>query len=183
MDPVVKEDILKVLVQAMELIEAEEFAELASLSNHTIHNASIVQDEDSLSVAVMMYTLSKVMQRCTARGISCPASIMRNLKKADAALVQDNEATFRDAIAQMMKDLKELDKKVKFYIEEVIDMAKIKKGSKLHEHGLSVQRAAAMLGISQWELMNYLGKTTIMEEGLTTKGVKGRLEFARGLFR
>ncbi len=76
--------------------------------------------------------------------------------------------------------INKIDTKLKLYIEEVISKAKVKKGSKLHEHGLSIARTAEVLGISQWELMNYVGKTTIS----TVDGVdvKTRLNFARKLF-
>ena len=66
MDEVVKKDILKVLSDVAAILQVEEekdVAELRELSNHTIHNASIFQDEDSVSIAILIYSLSKVIER------------------------------------------------------------------------------------------------------------------------
>jgi hypothetical protein len=113
--------------------------------------------------------------------MTCPGFVMGLLKKAHSNLQKNNDAAYRSAIKELMRMLTKLDTKVKFYIAQVVERAKIKKGSKLHEHGLSMQRVSTILGISLWELMPYLGKTTLTEEGLTQKGLKGRLQLARRL--
>ena len=74
-----------------------------------------------------------------------------------------------------------IDKKLRLYVEEVINQAKIKKSSKIYYHGISLARAASMLGVSQWELMNYIGKTSITE--FSPGNVKKRLEFTRKIFK
>ena len=57
------------------------------------------------------------------------------------------------------------------------------KGGKLYAHGLSVGQAASLLGISQYELMSYIGKTQISdvfpEEGMS---VAKRTAYAKKLF-
>ena len=60
--------------------------------------------------------------------------------------------------------------------------AQIKKGSRLYEHGLSMAKSAEILGIGQWELMSYVGKTRIIDEEAVTTGVKKRLDVARKIF-
>ena len=75
-----------------------------------------------------------------------------------------------------------IDSKLKLYIGEVITQAEIKKGSKLYAHGISLGRAAEVLGISQWELMFYIGKTKLIDvKGCV--GVRERLNYARSLFK
>ena len=68
-------------------------------------------------------------------------------------------------------------------MQEVIEEAKIKKGYKLHEHGISLGRTAEILGISQWELMNYVGKTKISDVDIVPTDVVQRLKLARGIFK
>ncbi len=66
MDEVVKKDILQVLSDVVDILKVEEekdVADLRELSNHVIHDASIFQDEDSVSVAILIYSLSKVIER------------------------------------------------------------------------------------------------------------------------
>ena len=72
---------------------------------------------------------------------------------------------------------------MKLYVQEVINQAQIKKGSKLCEHGLSCSKSAEILGISQWELMNYIGKTKLSEEEHDIVDLRTRIDYARGLFR
>ena len=63
MNESVKADLLYALSQAPELLKAGDAAALKELSDHTIHNAAIFQEQDSLSFAVVMYSLSKVIER------------------------------------------------------------------------------------------------------------------------
>ena len=68
------------------------------------------------------------------------------------------------------------------YVDEVLDKARITKGSRLFEHGLSAKRAAEIMGVSEWELISYTGKTNIADRqpaGITTKR---RLAHALKLF-
>ena len=51
----------------------------------------------------------------------------------------------------------------------------------MHEHGISVARTAEILGIGQWELMNYIGKTW-GPEFVSDQDVQKRIAVARKLF-
>jgi len=183
MDEVVKKDILEVLSDVIKILAVEEdrdVADLRELSNHTIHNASIFQDEDSVSIAILIYSLSKVIER---REGKMNYGVMLNiLGKAKKNLEENNIDGYRKTIRKLFDFISTIDTKLKFYVEEVISQAQIKKGSKLYAHGISLARAAEILGISQWELMFYVGKTrlTDIKGGI---GVKERLNYARSLFK
>ena len=65
----VKRDILRTLNRTVEILKEKDvtdLTELKELSNTTVHNASIYQDEDSVSVAVLIYSLSKIFERKTS---------------------------------------------------------------------------------------------------------------------
>ena len=158
--------------------EEADVLEVRKLSNHTIHNATIFQDEDSISVAILIYALSKVMERCF--GQINYIKFMNLLNNARQLLEKDKVVNYRRVIKGIFKDISKLDKKIKLYVEEVINQAQIKKGGKLHEHGVSIGRAAEILGISQWELTNYVGKTSLTE--IETINAVDRIKFVRGLF-
>jgi hypothetical protein len=181
MRPIVKEDILAVLQKVMEALKQEDYSELAALSNHTIHDASIFQEDDPLTLAVLVYALSKVIGRCMERKQACPA-VAPTLQKAHDALKQDDDNAYRALMKNLLREIGQYDAQLKFYIQEVIQQARIKKASKLHEHGISIARTAELLGLSQWELQNYIGKTVVdvPHDGLK---VTERLRKARELFR
>ena len=183
MNEVVKKDILEVLSDAISILEVEEerdVADLRELSNHTVHNASIFQDEDSISIAILIYSLSKVIER--REGKLNYNSILNLLRNAKKNLEQNKIDVYRNTVGKIFSFISTIDTKLKLYMEEVINQAQIKKGSKLYAHGMSLGRAADILGISQWELMFYIGKTrlTDMDGGV---GTQERLNYARRLFK
>ena len=62
MNEAVKQDILSLLDSVIGILASEEetdLVELEELSNKIIHSASIFQDEDSISIALLIYSLYK----------------------------------------------------------------------------------------------------------------------------
>ncbi len=182
MEETVKKDIISILSGVIAILETKEEAdvlEIRKLSNHTIHNATIFQDEDSISVAILIYALSKIMERNL--GLIDYSKFMDMLSNAKTFLDKGKDDNYRRVIKTIFSTISKLDRKVEMYIEEVINQAQIKKGSKLHEHGVSIGRAAEILGISQWELANYVGKTNLSD--VESISVIDRIKFARELFK
>ena len=181
---IIKKDILSVLSDLVEVLRAKErsnTAKIKELSNHVVHNASVFQDEDSVSVAILIYSLSKIIER---QQINFDYNrILSTLNLCISNLKSDKDDDFRKSIKEIFNFIKTVDKKLKLYINEVINQAQIKKGCKLCEHGISVARASEVLGISQWELMHYLGKTTLIDQFSEYVNVAKRLKIARGLFQ
>jgi hypothetical protein len=180
MKEAIKKDILALLKQALERMKLHDFAALKTLSDKTIQNASIFQDSDSISIAVIMYSLSKLGDR--SRDPVYLRKIMKLIESCTHFLQIDNITGYRNNVKSMFQLIAAYDTKFKMYIDEVIEKAQVKKGSKLHEHGISVARTAELLGIGQWELMSYIGKTRIHDEFVGRMDVKKRIEFARTLF-
>ncbi|MBT6821580.1 hypothetical protein HOA56_04085, partial [archaeon] len=62
MNEIIRKDIIGVLLKAIEYIDNSDNIKLRELSDYVIHNASIFQDEDSISVVVIIYPLSKLFK-------------------------------------------------------------------------------------------------------------------------
>ena len=182
MFPKVKEDIISVLKKAIPAVKKEDFTELSNLSNQTIHNASVFQDQDSITMAVLMYSLSKFCQACEEREQKIP-DIISYLEKALDFLKKDNIKLYENTIKDIFSLMKKLDRKVNIYLEEAINRAKIKKASWMHAHGISIPRTAELLGISQWALRNYIGITKVPDKSLGGLTAIKRLDVARRLFK
>jgi hypothetical protein len=183
MDEVVKKDILVILSKLIEILrikEERDAAEIKELSNHTMHNASIFQDEDSISIAILIYALSKIIER-RENEIDCNP-IIKLIKEAKEFIDKNNFYKYRNKVKNIFDFISSIDSKLKLYIVEVIKQAQIKKGSKLYAHGISSARAAEILGISQWELVSYIGKTQLTNV-VGGVSVRQRLNYARGLFK
>jgi hypothetical protein len=179
--PAAKRDILKVLKKSQKLLANQKYRQLMELSDHTTHTASIFQDRDSVSIAVVIYSIAKLMER-TPKPFPFSKELNEGLNSAEHALRAGNITAFRDSVHNLFKFIGEVDKSFQMYIQAVIDKAQIKKGSILHERGISVSRAATILGIGQWELMSYIGKTQVHDRQAQPSNIETRLEFARKLF-
>jgi len=182
MNKIIKKDILSIISKTIEILKVKEekdVIELKDLSNHTIHNASIFQDEDSVSIAILIYSLSKIIERKFGELDYKP--ILNLLASTFNYLKKDYIDEYRKTIKKLFDLISKIDSRLKLYIEEVIKQAQIKKGSQLYRHGISLARAAEILGISQWELMNYIGHTKITDFEARAD-IESRLKFTRGLF-
>lgn len=182
MEKDVRVDIIKSIDEAILILEKKDFASLKDISDHTIHNASIFQDEDSISIAVIIFAIFKIMERCKKDQDSICSTTMQTLAKARDALADKNEQRYRKIIKGLFQLISKEDARLRLFIEHVIEQAQIKKGSKLYEHGISIAQAAELLSISQYELMNYVGKTRIPDRLDDPTGIIARLEFTRRLF-
>ena len=181
MIPQVKEDIIKVLDSVIHILtipEEKDVMELRELSNRTVHNASVFQDEDSVSIAVLVYALSKVITRDGYHN----NRMLEMLSRARSCLLDDKFGKYTDSIKEIFEAISTVDKKIRLYVQEVINQAEIKKGSRLYEHGISMARASEILGVSQWELMNYVGKTMIADAEELGVDVRQRVKQTIKLF-
>jgi hypothetical protein len=187
MDKQVKEDILNVVRESLNAIKNNEAIKLRDLSNQTLHSSSIFQDENSISIAVVCYALSKIFERTRYKDYKdwnlfynlC----LENLKNAKESLEKDDIIDYQNSIKNILNIIDKLSSNLKKYVKELIGQAQIAKGSRLYEHGISIGRTAELLGISKWELMEYSGKTGIsdIEENISFP-IDKRIKFARSLF-
>lgn len=183
MEEKVRNDILAILNRSAEILKVKEeksVIELKELSNHTIHNASVFQDEDSVSIAVIVYALSKIIERKEGE---IPKNITEIIETAMDCLQKNQLEDYRRTIKSLIREISKIDAKLKLYISEVIEQGEIKKSSKLYEHGISIAQSAEVLGVSQWDLMNYIGKTKIADSAYEKTDIASRIKFARSLFR
>lgn len=180
-------NILRVLQKSYNAILNRDTALLRELSNHTIHSASISQNTDFVTVSIIVYSFSKIFERNYSEYKDWDKfylSIKNNLKKAIYNLKKNDLIGYEKDIKDISLTIDNLDKKLKNYIQEVFDAAKVHKASRIHEHGISIGRTAELLGVSQWELMDYTGKTGISDVPLSqTMDISARIKIARSIFK
>ena len=95
----VKKDILAVLNELLEILKVKEdqdILQIKELSNHVIHNASVFQDEDSISVAVLIYSLSKIIER--KHGNIAYDGLLNMVNLCTANLKVNDDESFRKSI-------------------------------------------------------------------------------------
>jgi hypothetical protein len=145
----------------------EDAATLRDLSNQTIHCASVFQDGGSIAFAVIVYALSKLVERKDALNIKNWDTFVRKINsKFDMAIESMEKERFDDYLEdleQARKVLSSISESLTKYVQEVLRKASINKASKIYEHGLSMEKTAELLGVTQWELSEYIGQSLIAE--------------------
>ncbi len=177
----VKKDLVRILKKSQRYINSGDSKKLKSISDDAVHNLTIYQDEDSLSLAVILYAISKLLERWGFDSEHAEQARVL-LGSAQFSVEHDEVLEYREKMKNLFEFISTVEKESKIYVEKVIEKAQIKKGSSIYAQGISVARVADLFGIGQWELLNYIGKTRIHDEIEHKSDVAERLRFARSLF-
>jgi len=182
-----KEHILDVLKKVKVAFKNEDYVEIKNLSDNVIHGCSIDQNPDCIAVAVVIYSLSKLVERESYKNErQWPKffkEYMKNMDDAIGALEREDVETFRAELGQIRELIQNLSGNLGKNIDYVFRRAQINKASRIYEHGISMEKTAKILGVSIWELAEYAGKTGIgdVNYGITMP-IKERIRQAEEVF-
>lgn len=161
-----REDIIQMLREARELLQIGKVNELKDCSNKVIHSMTIYQDKYATNAAVIVYAISKTLERWKLKQKEEELSAFvkemgEELERLVFSLERRELEEFLKECEKVKRRIAQTDSNFSEYVEEVLHKAKLKKASKVYEHGLSIGKAAEILGLSEWELMQYAGKTKV----------------------
>lgn len=181
------DNVLRILKETRSALEKNDTFNLRSLSNQTINTASLTQDPDNIAVAVIVYSLSKIMERLDYRQLPGWKKFYTNtllyLDKSIQDIENKDYAKFREDFRSIRGSVENLSGKLKKYVKEVLRNAEINKASRIYEHGISMEQTARLLGISQYELAEHAGKTGIPDVPENrTRDTKSRIKLAMEMF-
>ncbi|MFH1668866.1 MAG: hypothetical protein ABIA62_02980 [Candidatus Woesearchaeota archaeon] len=177
----IKKDLVRILKKAQRYINSGDSNKLKSISENAIYNLTVYQDEDSLSLAVILYAISKLLERWGFDSEHAEQTRVL-LGSAQFSVENDDPLEYREKMKNLFDFISTVEKESKIYVEKVIEKAQIKKGTSIYAQGISIARVADLFGIGQWELLSYIGKTRIHDEPQQKSDVAERLRFARSLF-
>ena len=160
--------------------EPQDLEQLKDLSDHAIEDVAVHKDLDLISVTVLIYSLYKIINTLSDADYK---TITAKLKEAQTSLKEKNLGRYNRTIKTMFEIVHHTDAKVKVHLQDVMDAARIKKGTSLLERGLSIGQAAGLMGLSNWDLQQYAGKTTALEMHDESYPVQKRLQIAFKLFK
>ncbi len=181
-------NILRIFKEARDLIKSNKPAHLKSLSNQTIHSATIYQDPDNIMSAVLVYSLSKILQRNHYRKMAgwdnFYKTLLKDLDIAITSLEKNKLPEFRRALGRIRNSLNKISSNLKEYTKDVFRKAEINKAFKIYEHGISAEKTAELLGINLWDLASYIGQSSISEAHASqTLSIKERIKYAEEIFK
>ena len=178
---------LQILEEAKIAIEKTDAVRLKELSDKTIHTASTHQDSISITLAVIIYSLGKIMER--TRYKEYPdwkifyKIVISSIDNSISAIKEENEDKLKRNLELIRKSINKLSGNLKKYVQEVFRKASISKASRIYEHGISMEKTAKLLGITMYELAEYAGQTGISEvQESKTVDVKSRIKILEDMF-
>jgi len=184
-----KSNVLRILKESLKAIKKEDSISLRNLSNQTIHTASVSQDSDNIVVAVLIYSLSKIIERKESYKTKPGwdrfyTGILMEIEHSIDALQKDKEEHLRDHLNVLRKKIEGVSGKLKKYIQDVFVKARINKASRIYEHGISMEKTSKLLGITMWDLASYAGQTGISDVKLgRTMNTKERIKLVEDFFK
>ena len=164
MEEAIKKEILYDLTQAIAILEQRESKdaeELRILSDHGIEDVAVHKNLDLISLTVLIYSLYKIIASITDKDYS---TILQELRNAKSSLEKNQLGKYNVSIKVLFQLVRKGDAKVKVHLQDVMEAAKIKKSAALFEKGLSIGQAAGLMGLSNWDLQAYAGKTTALDQ-------------------
>lgn len=181
------EHTLNILKQTKKALAENNPLELKRLSNQTIHSASVNQDHDNISIAVTIYSLGKIYQREHYRKLEGWDNFNRLINKSlDLSikyLEKNDLENYKKNFELIGKAINKISGKLKNFISDVFQKARVNKASKIHEHGISLEKTANLLGVSLYDLASYTGTSGISDMSINrTIDVKQRIKFAEEIF-
>ncbi|MEM1577541.1 MAG: hypothetical protein QXQ30_02125 [Candidatus Pacearchaeota archaeon] len=181
------ENLLDIFSQLKKAIKQEDIIKLKDLSNRTIHSASINQDTQSISIAVIVYSISKIIERKKYREYpewpNFYENIIKILDDCYNYLEKKDFINFNNSLQRFSEEINKLRGHLRDYIEQVFRKAKINKASRIYEHGISFAQTAEIMGITLYELAEYVGTTGISNVFLTiTKDIDERIKILDEIF-
>jgi hypothetical protein len=180
-------NVLRILKETKNLIQSGNTYELKKLSNQTIHTAAVSQDPDNIVVAVLVYSIGKVIERDHYRNLEgwseFETAVQKNLDLAIDSLGKNDLEKTRTALGRIRNSLNKIEGNLGDYIEDIFRKAEINKAFKLYEHGLSSEQTAELLGISLWDLASYIGGSHIHNARVAiSMPIKERIKIAEEIF-
>ena len=173
-----RDNILRILIETRRAIENDDPATIKELSNQTINTASLTQDPDNIAVAVVVYSIGKIMEWDKFYNI-----LMDSLNHSIDDIRKNDDKDFRKDFERIREAIGKVSGRLRGYIEDVFRKAQINKASRIYEHGVSMEQTAKLLGISMYELAEYAGTTGISDvHGTQTMKAESRIKIALDLF-
>jgi len=182
MKEVVRKKILEIFdttIGILETREEKDIEELKTLSEEAIEDVALYKDLDLVSVTVLIYSLYKIVKCVPEQDYE---DILTEIKFAKKELASGNLGTYNKNIRSLFNRIKKCNAKVKVHLQDVMEAAKIKESSFLLHKGLSIGQAAGLMGLSNWDLQQYAGKTISLEQNRERLSAKKRMIVALKLF-
>jgi hypothetical protein len=180
------ENILRIFEETKSSINEGNISKLKQLSNQTNNTASRTQDPDNIAVAVIIYSINKILEKENYKSYPGWKKFYKKINFYIDRIISElkSKKEIGDTLRLMREEIENISGKLRGYIRDVFRKAEINKASKIYEHGISLEKTAKLLGITMFELASYTGqKQDAYEFESNEKSIRQRIKILDDIFR
>ncbi len=158
MEEEIRREILFDLSETIKILEEREpkdVEELKRLSEHAIEDVALYKNTDLVAVTVLIYSIYKILPDIS---LANQRKLVKDLLAAHRNLQEGKLGRYNRNIKTLYNAVRQSNAKVRQHLQDVMQAARIKKGTSLLQRGLSIGQAAGLMGLSNWDLQAYASK-------------------------
>lgn len=171
------------LVQRLDALSkafaARRIYDIKRISKDCINDASLTNDYEMAKIAVISYSLFKMLTKEhffeNRQWPSVSKNITDSLEKSRLAAERDQHRAFKKQMKNTIHKIEEIDLELSHFARTLYEKSKIKQASSAYALGLSLSQAADLTGANKKELQHYIGATRIHDEEPITTGILQRI--------
>lgn len=186
MDSKIKQILLEVTSEIIEALKSENSIKLGEIFNKRTKIFDISQDSTLISLSLITYALKKLIERQKTNDYKnwkqIFSQIITSFNLLEMQFEKDDKRGYRRTLKRIITLVEKLDSELLMYFEEIMDKSKLKEGYKMFEQGFSLGRVSELIGVSRWELTNYIGKTNLIDQESGVDITKERIKIVKELF-
>lgn len=186
-----RDNILRIFKETKEAMAREDSKKVGELSNQTTNTASLTHDPDNIAAAVVVYALSKIIEDKKNKKLQkwdkFYSVYTKSIDRIINSIKENDDKAYRKEIETLRAAIVKISGKFKKQIQEVFRDASVNKASRIYDHGISMERTARLLGITLYDLANYIGerdkdKSTSEYPESKTVNVRSRIKLVEDIF-
>ena len=178
----VREEVVHLLSNSLAILQTKESHDteaLKELSEHSIEYIAMHKDLELVSVTVLIYSFYKI-ESCLKE--QDRTKVVTELTTAISSLKKKQFGRYNNSLKLLYTIVSNCNERIKEHLQDVMDAARIKKGTSLLQHGLSIGQAAGLMGLSNWDLQAYSGRANLLHDHKEVISARQRLLTAFKLF-
>lgn len=175
---------LENLVNRMKAIrsafESSAALDLRQISNDSLTEAAMRNDEVVCRISVIAYCLHKFLSKehvqDSKRWPKIRGTILSQLDSSIRFLEKAKMKEFEGQLDRIGAAVRKADAEMGYFVQNLYDKAKVKQASAAYGLGMSLNQAAALAGANKKDLLNYIGITKMHDEMPSEIGIRERLK-------
>jgi len=175
--------LLKAIGSLREFLRKEDALKLRLLSNESIKKAALEDDRELASIALVAYSLHKVMSKehhmRSPKWKSRKKTILSGIKKANIAIEKQDMGAFHKCINSIAFELQKMDRSFGRYMQGLFDKARVKCAADAYFFGLSLSQASDLTNADRKAVQEYVGFTRSHDKNEMEEGIGKRLKAFR----